>query len=98
MSGRTVLILGGGVGGLVAANRLRRALPRDHRVILIDRERQHLFQPSLLWLAVGDRRAEQIQRPLDRLARKGVELVNATVEAIDPSRRVVTAGSAGVHR
>jgi sulfide:quinone oxidoreductase len=92
MPGKTALILGGGVGGLVAAHRLRRALPRDHRVILIERERQHLFQPSLLWVAVGDRRPEQIQRPLDHLARKGVELVTATVEAIDPSRRVVTAG------
>jgi sulfide:quinone oxidoreductase len=92
MPGKTALILGGGVGGLVAADRLRRALPRDHRVILIERERQHLFQPSLLWVAVGDRRPEQIQRPLERLARKGVELVNATVEALDPARRVVTAG------
>jgi sulfide:quinone oxidoreductase len=92
MPGKTALILGGGVGGLVAAHRLRGALPRDHRVILIERERHHLFQPSLLWVAVGARRPERIQRPLDRLARKGVELVKATVEAIDPSRRVVTAG------
>jgi sulfide:quinone oxidoreductase len=92
MSGKSVLILGGGVGGLVAADRLRRALPPTDRVILIERERQHLFQPSLLWVAVGDRLPEQIQRPLDRLARKGVELVTATVEAIDPLRRTVTAG------
>jgi sulfide:quinone oxidoreductase len=92
MPGKTALILGGGVGGLVAAHRLRRALPRDHRVILIEQERHHLFQPSLLWVAVGDRRPEQIQRPLDRLTRKGVELVNATVETFDPSQRLVTAG------
>jgi len=92
MPSKTALILGGGVGGLVAADRLRRALPRSERVVLIERERQHLFQPSLLWVAVGDRRPEQIQRPVDRLARRGVELVTATVEAIDPSRRVVTAG------
>jgi sulfide:quinone oxidoreductase len=92
MAGKTVIILGAGVGGLVAAHRLRRALPRDHRVLLIEREREHLFQPSLLWLAVGSRRLEQIRRPLDGLARKGIELVSATVEAIDPTRRVVAAG------
>jgi sulfide:quinone oxidoreductase len=92
MSGKTALILGGGVGGLVAANHLRKALTQEDRVILIERERQHLFQPSLLWLAVGDRRPDQIQRPLDRLLREGVKLVRATVEAIDPARRVVTAG------
>jgi sulfide:quinone oxidoreductase len=89
---KTVLILGGGVGGLVAADRLRRALPRDHRVVLIERERRHLFQPSLLWVAVGARRPEEIQRPVERLARQGVEVVQAAVEAIDPSRRAVTAG------
>jgi sulfide:quinone oxidoreductase len=92
MPSKTVLILGGGVGGLVVAHRLRRALPPNHRVILIERERHHLFQPSLLWLAVGDRRPEQIQPPLDRMMRKGIELVTATVEAFDPARRVVTGG------
>lgn len=92
MPGKTALVLGGGVGGLVAANHLRRTLPRSDRVILIERERQHLFQPSLLWLAVGQRRPEQIRRPLERMTRKGVELIQATVEEIDPARRVVTAG------
>lgn len=92
MPGRTVVVLGGGVGGLVAADRLRRALPRDDRVILIEREPRHLFQPSLLWVAVGARRPEEIQRPVERLARRGVEVVQAEVEAIDPARRAVTAG------
>lgn len=92
MTRKTVIILGAGVGGLVAAHRLRRALPRDHRVLVIEREADHLFQPSLLWLAVGSRRLEQIRRPLDGLRRKGIELVSATVEAIDPTRRAVVAG------
>ena len=34
---KTIVILGGGVGGLVAANRLRRLLNREHRIVLVDR-------------------------------------------------------------
>jgi sulfide:quinone oxidoreductase len=92
MAGRTVLVLGGGVGGLAAANELRRRLdPRD-RVVLVEREARHLFQPSLLWLMVGRRRREQIERPLRSLLARGVELVEAEVQAIDPlARRVETA-------
>jgi sulfide:quinone oxidoreductase len=92
MSARTVLVLGGGVGGVVAANRLRRLLPRGHRVVLVDREPLHFFQPSLLWLAVGTRRPEHIQRPLARLARRGIEIVLADIERIDPATRTVRAG------
>jgi sulfide:quinone oxidoreductase len=92
MSARTVLVLGGGVGGVVAASRLRRLLPRGHRVVLIDREPSHVFQPSLLWVAVGTRRPERIQRPLARLARRGVEVVQAEIEGIDPATRTVRAG------
>jgi sulfide:quinone oxidoreductase len=81
------------VGGLVAANRLRKLLPAGHRVVLIDRAPRHLFQPSLLWLAVGSRSPERIQRSLGRLVRKGVEVVTAEISAIDPvSRRVRTNG------
>jgi len=53
--GRTVLVLGGGVGGVVAAHRLRRRLRSDDRVVIVDREAQHLFQPSLLWVVTGRR-------------------------------------------
>jgi sulfide:quinone oxidoreductase len=88
---RTVLVLGGGVGGVVAANRLRRLLPRRDRVVLVSWDPQHLFQPSLLWLAVGQRTAAAIQRPLERLRRKGIEVRIAEVRSIDPvARRVVT--------
>jgi sulfide:quinone oxidoreductase len=40
---QTVLILGGGVGGLVAANGLRKALPKEHRVVLVDRAASFVF-------------------------------------------------------
>lgn len=37
MAGKTSVILGGGVGGLVTANELRKRLGKEHRVVLVDR-------------------------------------------------------------
>lgn len=80
------------MGGVVAANRLRASLPPRHRVVLIDREPQHLFQPSLPWLVVGDREPAGIQRPLTRLGRKGIEVEIGEVTEIDGQSLTVVAG------
>jgi len=89
MSQQTILILGGGVGGVVAANRLRKRLDRRHRVVLVDREPSFTLAASFLWVMTGDRRPEQISRPLARLERKGIEVVRGEVQRIDPERREV---------
>jgi sulfide:quinone oxidoreductase len=93
---KTVLILGGGIGGIATARALRRQLPRAHRIVLVDRERDHVFAPSLLWLLVGWRTPEAITRPLARLARKGIEVQLGEVQRIDPERRLVTIGDQGL--
>lgn len=82
-----ILILGGGVGGLVAANTLRKALPKEHAIILVEREPDFLFAPSLLWLMTGGRTAGQISRPLAALERKGIEVVRGEIHKIDAERR-----------
>jgi len=90
---KTVVVLGGGVGGVVTARELRKRLPPRHRVVLVDREREHLFAPSLLWLMVGLRRPEAIKRPLSHLERRGIEVRQGEIEKIDPEARRVTVGS-----
>jgi sulfide:quinone oxidoreductase len=92
MAGRTAVVLGGGVGGLTAANELRRLLGAEHRVVLVERERDHLFAPSLLWLMVGSRRRAQVAVPLSRLVHPGVDVIQAEVDGIDPQGRRITAG------
>ncbi len=84
------VVLGGGTGGLVAARALRDRLPADHRVVLVDRETDHVYQPSLLWQMVGQRRTSQFTRPLARLRRKGIDVRNAEAESLDLENRIVT--------
>lgn len=84
-----IVILGGGAGGVVAAHNLRRRLGADHRIVVIDRSPDHLFQSSLLWLMAGDRRDSQIRQPLDRLSPKGIDFLRDEVVEIDLESRVV---------
>lgn len=92
MPGKTILILGGGIGGHVAANVLRKQIAREHRVILVDRKRDYVFSPSLLWLIVGKRKIDQIYRPLENLKRKGIEVIQAEATKIDPIAHSVVLG------
>ena len=86
---RTILILGGGVGGIVTANRLRQRLGSDHRVIVVDKRAEHVFAPSLLWLMTGHRQPSDITRPLRQLLAAGIELRREEVVAIQPDDRTV---------
>jgi sulfide:quinone oxidoreductase len=88
-SGKAVLILGAGLGGLVAAEMLRKLLSASDRVIAVDRTERHFFPPSLLWLMVGDRKPEDFTRSLDRLISRGVEFRHGAVTCIDAQRRAV---------
>ena len=91
MGDKTIVILGGGVGGLVAANELRRLLGREHRVLLVERDPRHAFAPSFLWLMTGDRQQAEITRDVRNLVRPGIEVIEGEALAINPAdRRVET--------
>ena len=62
-----VVIVGGGFGGLYAAQSLRRA---PVRVTLIDRRDFHLFQPLLYQVATGGRSPADIASPLRSILRR----------------------------
>ncbi|MDQ3296559.1 MAG: NAD(P)/FAD-dependent oxidoreductase, partial [Myxococcota bacterium] len=85
--GQTVLILGGGIGGIGSAMRLRSLLPKEHRVILVERDTTFVFAPSLLWMLTGNRSREHISRPYANLEKHGIELVRGEIQKIDLERR-----------
>lgn len=88
MSQRLV-VLGSGTAGTMAANRLRRALPRSWSVTVVDRDDHHLYQPGLLLLPFDTYRAEQLVRSRHAFLRDGVELVMGEVDAVDAPRSTV---------
>ena len=83
MSGKTIVILGGGIGGLVTANELRRLLPQEHRIVLVERNPDHYFAPSFLWLMTGERRLEQIRCDVKSLLLPDIEPELSEVQAVD---------------
>jgi sulfide:quinone oxidoreductase len=91
MSATTTLILGGGFGGISAANSLRPLLPREHEIVVIDRSADFHVGAGKTWLALGERKYEEISRPRVELLAPGVRFVQAAVTALElAERRVVT--------
>lgn len=92
---KRIVVLGGGTGGLVVANKLQKAIGKNNEIILVDKEKNHLF-PSLLWLMVGWRNKGQIQKPLSLLQKKGIRFINTLVQRIDFGKKVFSTSEGDV--
>ena len=89
MDGKQVLVLGGGVGGLVASNSVKKQLGGNAEVTLVERKKTFQFPPSYPWLMLGLRKPEQTEKSLSPLNRKGIRVVNDEVVSIDPAKKLV---------
>lgn len=85
----TTLILGGGFGGLATANELRRLLPREHRVIVVDRKPTFYVGAVKTWIALGSADPKTAGRDRKRLEARGIEFVHADIRSIDPKEKLV---------
>ena len=86
-----VLILGGGFGGVVAAERLAEQLSDQHQITLVSRSRQFVFYPALVRLAFGKCQATDVSFDLRHtMLNRNVNFIEAEVARIDPFDRIVT--------
>ncbi|HTR77124.1 MAG TPA: NAD(P)/FAD-dependent oxidoreductase [Gemmatimonadaceae bacterium] len=83
-----VVILGGGFGGLYAAQALRHS---EVEVVLVDRTNHHLFQPLLYQVATATLAPTDIVAPLRWLVRKqsNTDVVFGEVRAVDSAGKQV---------
>ncbi len=88
-----IVVVGAGIAGTSAAFELRRELPKDHKITLINPRKTFQFVPSNPWVAVGWRTEEQVSVPLDeQLARLAIGFVAEPVEKVLPQENALTVG------
>jgi len=84
-----ILILGGGTGGTIAANRLRSSLGKEHSITLVDSSRRHNYQPGFTFVPFGIYSPEHCRKPQENFIPRGVEFFRGWVEKILPEERKV---------
>ena len=81
---KRIVILGGGTGGTLLANRLRRAYrPEAADIVVVDRDDAHVYQPGLLFVPFGLAEARRITRPRWRQLRSGISYCQARIDHVD---------------
>jgi sulfide:quinone oxidoreductase len=87
-----IVILGGGTGGTLVANRLRHDLGRSADVVVVDQNDDHIYQPGLLFVPFGLADPAGLVRSRAAQLRSSVELRLAEVANVDVDASVVHLG------
>jgi sulfide:quinone oxidoreductase len=81
----TIVVLGGGIGGLSAAFELKDELGGSHEIILVSDQEHFEFTPSNPWVAVKWRKPEAIRLDLNELMPKhGIRFIGTAVKKVQP--------------
>jgi sulfide:quinone oxidoreductase len=86
---KKIVILGGGTGGTLMANRLRKLYdPGEVQIAVVDKDDRHVYQPGLLFVPFGLARMEEIVRPRHRQLHSGIAFHQTEIDnvALDDDR------------
>ncbi|MCE9622699.1 MAG: NAD(P)/FAD-dependent oxidoreductase [Actinomycetia bacterium] len=92
---KRIVILGGGTGGTLCANRLHRHY-RSHRaddqrveIVVVDQDNHHVYQPALLFVPFGLANRQEFVRPRVAQLHHDIEFIEASIDRVDLHRDTV---------
>jgi sulfide:quinone oxidoreductase len=90
----TIVVLGGGIGGLSAAFELKDELGKQHEIVLVSDQRHFEFTPSNPWVAVKWRKPEAIRLDLGELmSRHGIGFDGTGASRVQPESSSLLLGN-----
>lgn len=91
---KTLLVLGAGTAGSMIARKMANRLDsREWKVVVVDKDQAHYYQPGFLFVPFGIYKPEAVVRPKKNYLPRNVEFILSDVEQIQPrENRVALAG------
>lgn len=91
MSGKTIVVVGGGFGGFYALKTLSGlGLTERNRVVLVDKSRRFVYLPSLPYLISGKKTVEDLTEPLEEIAKRlGAEFLLGEVTRVSLQEKTI---------
>jgi len=86
---KKIVVLGAGTAGTIVSNNLRRHLPADWEITVIDRDDEHIYQPGLLFVPFGIQKVNTLIKSRKKYITSGVNFVMDEITHIDPEKKEV---------
>jgi sulfide:quinone oxidoreductase len=86
---KKIVVLGAGTGGTIISNNLRRHLPEEWEITVIDRDDQHIYQPGMLFVAFDLQNSSRLVKSRKKYINPGINFVIDEITLIEPDKKQV---------
>jgi len=88
---KRLVVLGGGTAGTMAANKLRKALPREEwSITVVDKDDRHDYQPGYLFIPFGIYQPDEVTKSRRRYIADDIPVVYGEIDRVDAQAATVS--------